>query len=481
MPNSVIDVLVIADNSDNIKLYQLIFSGSIYNLVFVDDIEGASNIIDNGDVKVVVVDCMRIRNDIIHFFKDLEGLDSCIQKVVVTDYIDHTQISALISIGRIFNYITKPIDPKRLNVIITKAIEQFTLHKKNAALLQNVQRKNKELKNLLSILRGEEEKFRNIFNSSPDPQFIVDERGLILDSNPNAIVFCCNGDCNCMGRSIFELVADEYVYGLSEYVKRIENNKNERLEVKSRARNNVTEKDYEVTSYSFRYKDNRAYMLSFRNISERKEVQKKVMQTIIETEEKERRRFAQELHDGIGPLLSTTKLYLQWFNMPKTKLDKSVIIAKMEETLEETILSLREVSNNISPNTLLSFGLKAALKNFIGRINNVSGIAFEYECKITERLEQQNEITVYRLICELINNSLKHSQAQSIKILIDGRDRLEVNYEDDGKGFDVDAVMQENKGSGLVNIINRVESLGGKYKIKSAKGKGTQVQVHLNK
>ena len=244
----------------------------------------------------------------------------------------------------------------------------------------------------------------------------------------------------------------------------------------------MKERDYEVASYSFKYRGNMAYMLSFRDISERKEMRKKMMQAIIETEEMERRRFAQELHDGIGPLLSTTKLYLQWFNMPKAKLDKSVLISKMEETLEETILSLREISNNISPNTLLSFGLKVALKNFIGRINNVSGITFEYDCSIPERLEKQNEITIYRLICELINNSLKHSQAKNIKIFINGNDNsVEVNYEDDGKGFDVKEVMKENKGSGLVNIINSVESLGGQYKIMSAKGEGTRFEVHLNK
>jgi len=480
MPNFTIDILVIADNIDNKKLYQLIFRSNDYNLVFVDGIEEATSIIEEAEVKVIIFDCTVVGANIVNFFESMEQLHACMQKVLVTDYIDHSQISELISRGRIFNYITKPIDPKRLSVVVHKAVEQYVLHKRNDTLLENVQAKNYELKHVLGVLKEEEEKFRNIFNSSPDPQFIIDKEGTILDSNSNAVIFCCKGNCNCKGKSIFELVRDDDVYRLVEYVKSIVDNKYHRLEVKSKANGDLREKDYEVASYSFKHKGIQSYMLTLRDISERKELHKKMMQTIIQTEEKERRRFAQELHDGIGPLLSTSKLYLQWYNKPKAKLDKSVIISKIEETLEETILSLREISNNISPNILLNFGLKAALKKFIGRIHSVSGMRFEYDCRLSNRLDQQNEITIYRLICELINNSIKHSQASVIKIVIHENERLDICFEDDGKGFDVEMVIQEKKGSGLINIINRVKSLGGQYNIMSAEGAGTRVEVSLN-
>ena len=97
----------------------------------------------------------------------------------------------------------------------------------------------------------------------------------------------------------------------------------------------LSNKYYELKAYPILFKNRNAAIITLRDISARKEALKKEMQTIILTEEKERRRFAQELHDGIGPLLSTTKLYLQWFNKPNANIDKGTIVSKMEETIEE--------------------------------------------------------------------------------------------------------------------------------------------------
>ena len=479
MPNSTFDILVIADNLDNLKLHEIIFKTTTLKVAYVSDIENALTVLKNSDFKVIIYDGFTADDPVINFFEQIIETHPFIQKVLIADSISHTQITEMIGRSKIFNFINKPLDPKKLDVVVKKAIEQYDLLKNNSLLVANLQHNNKVLTKLIKELKIEEEKFRNIFNSSPDPHFIVNENGVILNSNPNAIIFCSENEYTCKGKLIFELVSDEDVFKLKKYVKYINSNESKRLEVKCYDRKMLLWKDYELISYPVEFK--KTYMISFRDISERKQIQKRLMQTVMQTEEKERRRFAQELHDGVGPLLSTTKLYLQWFNKPQAKMDKDVIISKLEETLNETILSLREISNNISPNTLLSFGLKAALKNFISRINNASGIEFDYKCELSKRPAQENEVTIYRLVCELINNSLKHSKAKHIKINITDNGMINVDYEDNGQGFNVDQVLKENKGSGIINIISRVQSLGGKYDIKSTKGKGTFVTVKLNK
>ncbi|WP_075590353.1 PAS domain S-box protein [Labilibacter marinus] len=480
MSYSEIDVLIVAENQDNIKLYDLILRNNDYRIKSVSNVLDAISETKDKRVKVVLCDSLAVEEQVIVFFEKLELHDACIQKILVADFIDHINISEVISRGRIFNYIKKPIEPKRINVVVHKALEQYGLLKKNEELLINVREKNLELRELVNELKEEEEKFRNIFNSSPDPKFIIDGSGVILETNPKAIIFCCKDKCSCKGRTVFEVVAKDDVIKLSNYVNQLNSGKNEWLEIRGRSESG-NKRQYELTSSPLKYKGAKAFILIFRDVSERKEMQKKVMQTVIQTEEKERRRFAQELHDGIGPLLSTTKLYLQWFNKPQAKMDKGVIISKMEETLDETILSLREISNNISPNTLMTFGLESALRKFISRINNVSKIQINFNCVLQQRLEQQVEITIYRLVCELIHNSLKHSNAKTIKISIKDMDIIDVCYMDDGDGFDVEHVIKQNKGSGLVNIINRVESLGGEHHISSKKGAGTKIEIGLNK
>jgi PAS domain S-box-containing protein len=473
------NILILTDRFDTIKLYQIIYKLTDYHLTFAHELATAEEQLAEGAFQVVLFDCMVVNNQIIRFFETIQDMHRGVQKILVCDHVDHHQISELISRGGLFNYLLKPVDPKRLSMVLEKALEQSGLIQHNETLLRDVQKRNAELKQLLAELEMEEEKFRVIFNSSPDAQFIITQQGVVLDSNPIAVRLCGQYDCMFKEQHVTDVVHPQDYVVFTDYLKRIPNCQGERIEVKIRSNAERVSSEYEVTLYPIKYKGTEAYMISFRDISERKGLQKKVMQTIIQTEEKERRRFAQELHDGIGPLLSTTKLYLQWFNKPQAKMDKAVIISKMEETLEETILSLREISNNISPKILVSFGLEAALRNFIGRLKNISGIEFEFDCQLSERPNAQNEITVYRLVCELIHNSIKHSQTNLIRIFINSNDKLTIRYEDEGVGFNVEQVMARQQGSGLVNIINRVEGLGGKLTIRSAEGNGIQVHVLL--
>jgi signal transduction histidine kinase/CheY-like chemotaxis protein len=491
-------VLVIEDNPDNIKLLQLILNKE-FSVMFAVNTSIALQLIEKHKIKVILSEALKVGESIINFYESIELHYPFIQRILLTDYLDAFQLSEALDRGRIFGYIKKPIDPKRLNVVVQKAIDQYNLYEDNKRLVNNLKTKNDELKELLNELREEEEKFRNIYNSSPDPIFILNKEGIILDHNPHANIFCPHGaiynketESGNSGMldqlkkrkpNLIDCIIPEDQNKFLTFINNVAENREEIIEVrvnpKHQEKSNVL--DFELNAYPLKYKGIKAIMISFRDISARKALQYKVMQTIIQTEEKERRRFAQELHDGIGPLLSTTKLYLQWLNKPELKMDKQTIIAKMEETLEETIASVREVSNNISPNTLISFGLNTALNKFINRIANASQIHFQYINHLSQRLPSDLEISIYRLLCECINNSLKYAEAKSIKIHLRDNDSIKINYIDDGKGFNVIKTFNESKGSGLLNMKNRVETLGGSFIIESTIGSGMNIEVTFKK
>jgi signal transduction histidine kinase/DNA-binding NarL/FixJ family response regulator len=490
-------VLVIEDNPDQKKLLQLMLKEE-FAVMFAVNTSMALQLIERHKIKVVISEALKIGESIINFYEKIEINYPFIQRILLTDYLDAFQLSEALDRGRIFGYIKKPIDPKRLNVVVQKAIDQYNLYEDNKRLVKNLKTKNDELKELLNELKEEEEKFRNIYNSSPDPIFILNKEGVILDHNPHSNIFCPHGaiyyketDSVNGGMldqlkkrkvNIIDCIIPEDQNKFLTFINNVDENREEIIEVRvisKHQENNIL--DFELNAYPLKYKGLKAIMISFRDISARKALQYKVMQTIIQTEEKERRRFAQELHDGIGPLLSTTKLYLQWLNKPELKMDKQTIIAKMEETLEETIASVREVSNNISPNTLISFGLNTALNKFINRIANASQIHFQYANHLSQRLPSNLEISIYRLLCECINNSLKYAEAKNIKIHIRDNDSIKINYIDDGKGFDVIKTFNESKGSGLLNMKNRVETLGGSFIIESTIGSGMNIEVTFKK
>ncbi len=473
-------ILVIEKDPDNTKLFSLIFRNQEFQVLYSQKIKDAKKLIDRFEIKLIISDIINTDGDIVDFYEKVEHSYPHIKRMLLTDYIDNEKLSDAINRGRIFNYLPKPIDPKKLIVVIKNALDQYNLSKRNEGLVTDLKAKNIELVNLLQELKNEEEKFRNIFNSSPDPSFIIQKDGSILLANHSAQQFCCKKNKECKYSSIFELVYSDSPINLKNYILDVNSNTNSTLEVFIDLGDRNRIKYYELKGYTLNYKGEECIRITLRDISVKKEMEQKVIQTIIQTEEKERRRFAQELHDGIGPLLSTTKLYLQWFNKPESKMDKGIIISKMEETLEETVASIREISNNLSPNTLNSFGLGAALKTFINRIRNVSDINFIYNNKLTKRLDEHIEITIYRLICELINNSIKHSEAKRVNIQIEDNKDIEILYYDDGKGFDVVEKLKSGKGAGLMNLSTRVQSLGGLYNIDSKPGKGTKVHIKLS-
>jgi len=215
---------------------------------------------------------------------------------------------------------------------------------------------------------------------------------------------------------------------------------------------------------------------------ERMETEKKILNAIIRTEENERRRFAKELHDGLGPLLSTVKMSVSSLAQMETSPPASEIIKNADAVITEAIRNVKEISNLLSPHILENFGLVSAINSFISRITPGSiEIIFKTNLK-NERFGYNTEVVLYRVVCELINNTLKHARARKIEIhLTRDESFLTLIYVDDGIGFDVREVLSDNTpGMGYANIISRVKSIKGIINVESEPQQGTRVVIVVN-
>jgi signal transduction histidine kinase len=216
----------------------------------------------------------------------------------------------------------------------------------------------------------------------------------------------------------------------------------------------------------------------------REESEKKVLSAIINTEEKERKRVANELHDGLGPLLSTIKMSLYALAPEKTQASsKKPIYVNAIESVDEAIKSLREISNNLSPSVLEDFGLIAAIKSFIGKTETAAEVKIEFVTNMTEKVQVNKEtsLIIYRSLCELIHNTIKHAKAGKIMIsLYQENQEIKLLYQDNGVGFNYDSPMSRQPlGMGLNTIQSRIASIEGEFELKSRPGEGVFVTVEV--
>jgi two-component system, NarL family, sensor kinase len=198
---------------------------------------------------------------------------------------------------------------------------------------------------------------------------------------------------------------------------------------------------------------------------------KQSLLTEITTLEKERSRMASDLHDEVGPLLSAIKLRIGSLDIHGEEDEEEV--RKTETQIDTLIKRMREISFDLMPTSLTRKGLAAALNEFIEYCSksNVLKISFKY---VDIQLTQAQSINLYRIVQEIIHNTIKHAEALELLIeLKKEKNKIVLATKDNGKGFDYEEKSGEAKGLGLQNLLRRSEIIGGKMFFESKKGKGT--------
>jgi signal transduction histidine kinase len=203
-------------------------------------------------------------------------------------------------------------------------------------------------------------------------------------------------------------------------------------------------------------------------------LQKERMRAEVESLEKERRRVAADLHDSLGPFLSAIKFQIN--SMDTNSEHDLTIISKASNHIDNMVTDIRRIANNLNPNVLYDKGLDAAIIQFIKTINNVSPVKINYHFDTNFNIvfSEEASIHIYRILQEVINNAIKHSEASVILIKIFKKSKkCFVLTQDNGKGFKIEQNDAQSIGLGLKNLATRTELLNGTFEIESMIGKGT--------
>ena len=204
-------------------------------------------------------------------------------------------------------------------------------------------------------------------------------------------------------------------------------------------------------------------LIEFRNKEENTRIQSKRM--LVNSLENERRRLARELHDGVGPYLTSLKHYIE------NRVENEVKKSEMKKIVDATISEIRLMSNALMPASIDDFGIGVTLTNFIESLKKSTTVTIEYEDLTRQEgsnITNQQAINLFRICQELINNSLKHAQAKNIRITLSEFDEfISLFYFDDGIGFDINTVKL---GLGINNIKERVEICNGSIVINAMPG-----------
>jgi PAS domain S-box-containing protein len=402
---------------------------------------------------------------------------------VLTYHIDYNEYAKapIILVMRTFAYLVCSFLMIFSIKVIYKTLNEGNdlLKKQKNDLLTSTQRLKEEIevrKQSEQHALDNEFKFRNIFELSTDPISIVGLDGKFIDFNNSFIDLLELPAHEIANANYLELIPEEHRDAVKKYNNQLENIPS-RFELKYK-RNDGQLRYLDITTTAISYAKQKAILAVFRDNTEKINRERTIFSAAIQAEEKERLRLSKELHDGLGPLLSTIRIYL---DVLEKKPGDVEIQHRINTTLNESIKSVKEISNNLSPYILQNLGVVKAIRGFIDKITFNQQLEVEFESNIENRLAETIEIAVYRLITELLNNTLKHASAKRVNIKIVLEEQLlTVSYSDNGIGFDLEALKQRTSGIGLFNIKSRIEKLGGTITINTSIGKGFQLFAQIN-
>ena len=205
-----------------------------------------------------------------------------------------------------------------------------------------------------------------------------------------------------------------------------------------------------------------------------------VSRHLVRAQEEERKRISRELHDGTGQGLMVLRLYLGMLGAGQLDVEGQEKVREALGLLDHTIEDLRRIIGRLSPQTLERLGLLPAIRKEVRELSRNTGIKAELDLPRTlPQLDKELELALYRSIQEALHNIAKHAGAKNVRVSLEpGDNSLKLLVEDDGAGFTRKKCSQGN-GFGLWGMRERISALGGKLRVRTELGEGTQVRITL--
>ncbi len=235
-----------------------------------------------------------------------------------------------------------------------------------------------------------------------------------------------------------------------------------------------------VTFFLVLYIRNQNMLWQQRRLFQETEIlqQKQLLNAVIESQEIERKRIGEDLHDEIGGTLSAIKLMLGALKQQDATNQDVVLPAK--QLIDKMIVDVRNIAHDLSPPGLAMFGLYTTIEGFVSLINNTGEIevVITHDPHTEERvLSDKAELALFRIITQLIANTLKHAEAKRIELCFKPDDRnIEIIYNDNGKGFDP-TILNAKQGIGMQNIKSRLQMIDASYTIETSLNNGFKMTI----
>ncbi len=203
------------------------------------------------------------------------------------------------------------------------------------------------------------------------------------------------------------------------------------------------------------------------------------MQSMIQGQEQERVRVANDLHDSLGGVITSVQNHFSALLKANSAPQRQSLTQRTGELMAQAGQELRRISRNLMPRSLTLLGLEGALEDLAGQVR-AQGLECQFQAiNLRTRLSEEMAVPLFRIVQELTNNILKHAEAESVLIQLLQRDgSLFLTVEDDGKGFTLEAARQQSS-LGMSSVASRVDYLNGTLEIDTAPGQGTSVNIHI--
>jgi PAS domain S-box-containing protein len=485
-------LLIVDDSADNLDLLEVIIGKMKIKAKVIRALSGDAALekIRKTDLALAILDVempgmngYELASKINH-----ERLNDKIPIIFLTArYVSETDISRGYDYGAV-DYILKPFNNRFLLSKIKVFLDLFNYKQKIIRDTFLLQQSSLELARSNEALKQSEEKYRTVADFTYDWEYWLDREGQVIYMSPAAE--------KITGHSIEEFIKDAALIDniVFDGDKELwESHKKE--EHRCGPGETTPEVSFRIVTRDgkTRWIDHicrRIYSngncigirASNRDITEKVAIEAELFNVTVEVEERERNRFAGELHDSLGPLLSTIKLYFQWLAETDDPAKEKLITEKGNINIEKAIQTTREVAQGLSSVVLTKYGYVDAVLIFIRSINDTQKLSINMSFNTKTRFNSLREATLYRITTELINNTLKYAGATHVNISYfysKEKNRITFTYTDNGTGFDLNLVEKRKDGLGLLNIQQRIMLIRGVITIKTALGKGLEIYIEM--
>lgn len=314
--------------------------------------------------------------------------------------------------------------------------------------------------------------FNSAFHSITDSLVVIDNMGSIIDFNESFLVLMEYKKDDLLGQNLTRFLK------FNNFNKDIQQlNKNQKAIDFQSEITNISGKKTMVECHVSVIDNNKCHsMVKIHDLTEKLQQEAARIATIIKTQEEERNRVASDLHDSIGQQISALKFYFDSIQKQKDEKLRTALLKKTEALIDNVSDEIRNICFQLMPRSVEKFGIGQSIKQLADLIHFSTGIKFDIKIEEhNDKIDSNVAMSVYRIIQEFVNNSIKHAKCKNISIHLTAKPKtLGVVMSDDGVGFSNDEKLK--RGNGLDNINLRVKYLQGEIDFRSEKNKG----VHLN-